>query len=449
MQRIGFRLACALIAHAIGGFAVHGSGPANAAPPALPTPAESVARVAEAVREAFYDADLSGVDWPAAQDEALGCVHSFAGEAVDQALDGKADAARRRHTADCINRMLRRLGASHTRFFTRDDSGFYFLVDLFGLEFGEPMQRYLDKHGLGGDVAYAGIGVFTRESAGRTFVDYVVDGGPAAASGVRHGDRVVDVDGAPWQGTASFTGRVGSPVTLRLQRRPETEPFTIDVTPQWIRPVEFFAEAVDHSARIIRAGGRNVGYVHVWSYAGRINHDRLEQVLQREGFRQADGLVLDIRGGWGGASPSYLTLFSDRVPELAQRGRDGRWTHWSGQWTKPVVLLVDGASRSGKEILAHGFRKYGYGKVVGSRTGGAVLAGRAIPIGPEGLLYLAVADVRVDGERLEGVGVEPDVSVPFDRRWSAGTDPQLDAAVKTLIEQVEASATVAPTRRPS
>jgi C-terminal processing protease CtpA/Prc len=45
---------------------------------------------------------------------------------------------------------------------------------------------------------------------------------------------------------------------------------------------------------------------------------------------------------------------------------------------------------------------------------------------------LAVSDVRVEGERLEGRGVVPDVEVPFRLPYAAGRDPQLDAALGKL-----------------
>ncbi len=37
---------------------------------------------------------------------------------------------------------------------------------------------------------------------------------------------------------------------------------------------------------------------------------------------------------------------------------------------------------------------------------------------------LAVNDVKIDGRRLENVGVSPDIDVPYDIRYSAGADPQ-------------------------
>lgn len=71
------------------------------------------------------------------------------------------------------------------------------------------------------------------------------------------------------------------------------------------------------------------------------------------------------------------------------------------------------------------------GEPIGTRTEGAVLAATAFLIG-SGLLLLAVEDIRVDGERLEGVGVTPTIEVPAGAA-SAGSDaPQLSRAVAVL-----------------
>ena len=123
----------------------------------------------------------------------------------------------------------------------------------------------------------------------------------------------------------------------------------------------------------------------------------------RDKFKDADALIWDLRDGWGGAQPDYLDIFNARSPSMTLTGRDGD-SIVNGRWRKPVILLINGGTRSGKEILAHGFKKYGYGEVVGTRSAGAVLAGRAFLQSNGNLLLIAVTDVAVDGERLEGVG---------------------------------------------
>ena len=49
---------------------------------------------------------------------------------------------------------------------------------------------------------------------------------------------------------------------------------------------------------------------------------------------------------------------------------------------------------------------------------------------PDGsLLYLAVVDLEVDGRRLEGIGITPDVEVQLALPYAADSDPQLDRAI--------------------
>ena len=69
---------------------------------------------------------------------------------------------------------------------------------------------------------------------------------------------------------------------------------------------------------------------------------------------------------------------------------------------------------------------------MGTRTAGAVLAGRAFLLHDGSLLLLAVLDVLVDGQRLEGTGVTPTIDTPFSLEYAQGRDPQLERAVELL-----------------
>ena len=75
------------------------------------------------------------------------------------------------------------------------------------------------------------------------------------------------------------------------------------------------------------------------------------------------------------------------------------------------------------EIFAYALKSNGV-KLIGVPTAGDVVAGRGYVLPDDSLLIVAVADVFVDGARLEDVGVTPDVTVPFDIRYAAGHDPQ-------------------------
>jgi carboxyl-terminal processing protease len=162
----------------------------------------------------------------------------------------------------------------------------------------------------------------------------------------------------------------------------------------------------------------------------------LERLITSGKLKTADALIWDLRDGWGGANPGYLDIFNPRSPTMTLTDRSGEEEIVNGRWRKPVALLINEGTRSGKEVLAYGFKKYRLGPIVGMRSAGALLAGRAFLLSNGGLLVLAVADVSIDGERLEGRGVTPLDSVRFDIRYAEGNDPQLSRALDLLVDPV-------------
>lgn len=205
--------------------------------------------------------------------------------------------------------------------------------------------------------------------------------------------------------------------------------------PKKLNPNTMFLEAMRTSIEIIEREGKKLGYVHVWSYAG----DQYQQLLVEEltygKLKQVDGLLLDLKDGWGGATPNYLNIFTAKVPTLTEVGRRGRITT-EYQWKKPVVMIVNHGTRSGKEILAYGFKQYDIGAVVGTKTAGAVLGGSPFLLQDSSLLYLAVVDVFVNGERLEGKGVTPDIEAPFEVEYAQGKNPQKERAIEVLVAAI-------------
>lgn len=334
---------------------------------------------------------------------------------------------------DWVKGALAALGASHTGRYTADQIDYYELIDIYRpAGVGDRAKAIFPPDGK---VTYPGIGLIPRAASGKTFVAHVYDGSPADKAGIRAGDEILGVDGEPFHEIRSFKGRAGESVALRLRRTAEGEPLTIQVPVVTIEPGKMLREAIRNSARIIEKDGKRLGYVRIWSYAGRDIHGLLGELLTSAPLKDADGLILDMRGRWGGAPPDAAEMFIGRAPPMDYVRRDGKTVSVVARWTKPVVGLIDGGARSGMEILAYGLKKAGI-PLIGARTAGAVLGGRAFVMGDDSLLLLAVVDVRVDGGRLEGEGVAPDIEVPFDFRYAGGADPQLERATEVLAGRV-------------
>jgi carboxyl-terminal processing protease len=371
------------------------------------------------VQNKFYDRDVLGLDWEAVGDKHRGAY-------------AKAKTVAERSAA--INAMLDELGVSHTRHFTKEQPAYYQLVDIFSW----PLRRQIPKYFSGGAVTYSGIGIFTKEIDDKTFVSGVLAGLPADKAGVRIGDEIISANGKPFEPIGSFRDKEGEAVSLGIRRDVDGPVREIDVRPQRIVPDEAFESAMRDSARIIEANGQRIGYIHVWSYAGRSYQEILEEVLSDGKLKDADALIWDLRDGWGGAQPSFLRIFDPHGPTMTLTERDGDSYVEGFRWRKPVALLTNNGTRSGKEVLTYGFKTNGFGEVIGEQTAGALLAARAFLLSDGSLLILAVNDVAVDGERLEGKGVAPTIEVPFELPYASGKDPQLNEAISVLSDGTKA-----------
>jgi carboxyl-terminal processing protease len=382
-------------------------------------------QVWQTVNENFYTSNFNGVDWAALRQKYR--------PLVSQAADAQT-------AAEVINQMLAELKVSHTRFYRPEQIPYYQLLGIFQPKWEQlppPMQRLFPNRRY----EYTGIGAQTRELAGKVFVSGVLDGSPAQTAGVKVGDELLRVNGQPYQAIASFQGKAGKPLQLELQRQPPpASPLSLQIIPQVYDSTTMFVDAQNASTRVFADAQDpriKLGYVHIWSNAADPNQQQLRTNLLSGKLSQADGLILDLRDGWGGGSTDYLNIFTGKSPGYTSISRDGRRYTYSPQWCKPVVMLVNQGSRSSKEIVAYGFKTLRIGPVVGSTTAGAVLGGRPYFMADGSMLYLAVTDVFVDGQqRLEGEGVSPDRSIPFELPYAQGTDPQFQYAKGVLSSLV-------------
>jgi carboxyl-terminal processing protease len=336
---------------------------------------------------------------------------------------GYADTVRDQPSfARATNLALADLRASHTRLYTPDEVAYYGLLAIFApsLKIAVP--------------TYEGIGV---DYADGRFVRFAFAGGPAEAAGLKRGDEIVAAGGRPFEPIGSFRGRTGTPVVLTIRRLADGPTSEVRVTPRSITPTQEWREAIAKGAKIVRRGDKSIGYVHLFSAAGEWPKELLEELISGP-FRPADALVLDFRDGWGGANPDFVNLFNPTPPALTFIERDGNRRQYDPQWRKPLVLLIDGGTRSGKETVAHTIRTRKLGTLIGERTAGAVVAGRPFILSDRSLLFLAVADVLVEGQHLEGVGVAPDVEVAAPVPYADGADPQVDAALDAATRAASA-----------
>ena len=354
--------------------------------------------------------------------------------------------ATREAFAALVNTMLGKLNASHTYYLTPSDYEYYHLAALFSKipEIGALFPEQT--------VRYPTVGIQTRTFGEQVHIVSVLAGSIAEKAGLLKGDEILSVNGNPFEPIASLRPFVGADVTFNIRRQEHAAPFNAVMKPVLANPKQEMLDAQKASVRIIEQSGKRIGYIHIYSYAGDEYHQALIHALVWGKLKNADALIIDLRYGLGGAWPYYLNIFNRDIPVLEMIDREGKKTTVDSQWRKPAVYLVNAFSRSGKELLAFGAKKYQTATVIGERTPGQTLGGRLFPLSNKDMLFLAVQESRIDGVNLEGIGVAPDIEVPFDIRYCSGQDVQLEKAVEHLVHQLSveraAAHRISPSYRP-
>lgn len=332
--------------------------------------------------------------------------------------------------SDNINTALKTLKVSHTQFVTRNDETFYFLHSLFA-QF--PRKRKVEPPKIDFTGAVIG-GVDCKPND----IRYILDGSPAETAGLRLGDELVTVAGKPYYGQLSFAGSAGMQIPLEVKRGSQT--LSLKIKPILKNDADAYIEAIEKSIKVSKFPEGKIGYVHLWS-GGEKSHDAFEEALASETIQGTDALVLDLRDGYGGNYYDDLDFFyrpAKGYPSFAGVDRKGKRNVSHMFYDKPLVALINGGVRSGKELVAYSLQQTGRGKLVGEKTAGAVLGGRLFDIDEKTSLYLAVVGIGSHSgtPTLEGVGVKPDIEVQTTCAQRGEMDVQLNEARRLLREQL-------------
>ena len=298
--------------------------------------------------------------------------------------------------------MLASLQASHTGRFEPDTIDYFELADVFRYAIRDDMRRLFPPDG---EVSYPGIGMIAEPGNGLWFVSDVYDGSPAARAGILVGDEIMAVDGAPYHEITSFSGKVGRTVEVKLRRRAGRGAGQREGAGRAAEAAADVRASDRGSATIVERDGRKIGYIRLWTLAARRSMGAVAEALAEGPLKDVDGLVLDLRGRWGGGSSDAAELFLGDTPPFRLIPRNGKEILANVRWHKPVVAIIDEGTRSGLEVFAYALKANGI-PLVGTRTAGALLAGSAYLLPDDSLLELAVSDAVIgDDVRLEGSGV--------------------------------------------
>ncbi len=470
MHRRSIRTLAILGAHAavLGGL---WASAAHAQPQATPTEiaenpvlVETFDAAWRIIRDTHYDPDMLGIDWEGVRDE-------LRPKAARATSNGELRAI--------LMDMLSRLGESHFSVIPSEAAqvlpGEGRSVDAKGNEASDDIDTKPENaHEIHGspdespeqdrDERYGGgndwLGLDVRVAEGQLVVTRVEPGSPAAEAGITPGwlierigpkrvdnvlKKLADASQAElgivaWQvfsemlsgppGTRARLGLIDgedNEIELVLERtaRPgdmfkfgNLPPMNTRVEHRWLEPGEM---GVPEGARI------GLIRFNIFMMPAAPAFERAVDEL-----RDADGIIIDIRGNLGGigglaigmsrhivSEPASLGTMTMRGATLHFNVTPALSTSWGDRVTPfdgKLAVVIDGVSASTSEIFAGGLQSIGRARVFGQRTAGMALPANMDRLPNGDVLLHAIADYHDStGRRLERDGVPPDVPVELNR----------------------------------
>lgn len=286
----------------------------------------------------------------------------------------------------------------------------------------DPYTSYLDAEtyeiglsGLEGEIEGIGAQVGIREER-LTIISPIPDS-PAAQAGLRAEDIVLEIDGESTvdmsmvEAVLKIRGPKGTTVALLIQHRDEAEPVIIEIVRATIELPSVTVEMMG-----------DIAHLRITHFSRR-TAEEMQAALAEIENANAEGIILDMRGNPGGILETVIEVASYFLEDgvvvkvVSNNGEEQSLEVEPGEMVNelPVVVLVNGYSASGSEVLAGALQDHGRATVAGSQTFGKGSVNIARELQDGAGLYITTARwLTPNGRLIEGKGIKPDIELELE-----------------------------------
>jgi carboxyl-terminal processing protease len=287
--------------------------------------------------------------------------------------------------------------------------------------------------------SFTGIGIEISMRDGVLTAVAPIEGTPADRQGIKSGDQIIRINGeltktmTLLEAVKKLRGAKGTPVTITIHRQDWKEPKDFTMTREAIPLVSVKYTELEPG----------FAYIRVSNFQATTTKDLRNALKNLKKKRKISGIILDLRNNPGGLldqAVKVTDVFLDKGVIVSTRGRNKEEqmvfeAHPDDSHTDfPMVVLVNGGSASGSEIVAGALKDHKRAIIMGTTTFGKGSVQTILPL-PEGAgLRLTTAKYYTpSGESIQATGIKPDMVVPLN----APPDTTVESAppAKTVREK--------------
>ena len=280
--------------------------------------------------------------------------------------------------------------------------------------FLSPELLSIESHFLQGN--FSGIGAQVKIKEGHIVILAPIDGSPAQLAGLQSGDIILrangeDITGLPLeQAVTRIAGKPGTSVTLTILNPKSGQSREITI----VR-----AEITIRNVRWQRLSGSNVAHLRIAGFSQGVAEE-VRKTITEVRDQRLTGIILDLRDNPGGVfdeaigAASQFLSGGNVVLEKNGNGDVKPVPVKPGGLAPviPLVVLINGGSASGAEIVAGALKDAQRAKMVGEKTFGAGTLLQEFGLSDGSAMLLAIAEwITPAGHVIWHKGITPDVEV--------------------------------------
>lgn len=259
-----------------------------------------------------------------------------------------------------------------------------------------------------------GIGIKYSKSGNYIKIDKVYQGSPAQVSGLSKGDLIVAFDGEGLTKdnyndmVSKLEGDKLS--TVNLTYRSGDEEKTVSV-----------AKGYEASSVTTHSDGV-IGYIMISEFYS-TTPSQVEEAVNKFVSQGATGLIIDLRDNSSTNFEAAIEVLDIFVPIAegtssvatvvdAKGNTISGYTSTASSVNLPMVVLVNGNTLGGAELIACDLRDFGKAEIVGTTTAGAGVMQKIFELTDGSAVLLSVGEIiPYKSESYNGKGVQPDYEV--------------------------------------
>ncbi len=268
---------------------------------------------------------------------------------------------------------------------------------------------------------FGGLGIVITSKDGQLTVITPIEDTPAWKAGIKSGDIITQIDDMStinlslMKAVEKLRGKVGTKVTLMIERKGKAVPFRTTLTRARIHIDSVKSDLITDSAG-------TVGYIKLKRFQkdtaqGFFKELKLFQSKTDGKFR---GLILDLRnnpGGLLGEAVDVADLFLPKGVIVSTVGANRRFidkeeAHLTGteSGNYPIIVLINEGSASASEIVAGALQAHDRALIIGQKSFGKGSVQSVYELGKSYALKLTIAQYLTAGKHsIQTVGVTPDI----------------------------------------